>query len=47
MINTVKTFLVGAVTLTKNAVVDKYEYSGLRIRFDRRGGCPFPGIGLW
>ena len=31
-----KTCLFGAVTLTKNADIDKYGYSGYGIRFDRR-----------
>ena len=29
--------LFGAVTLTKNAEIDKYKYSGYGIRFDRHG----------
>ena len=33
---TLKNCLFGAVTLTKNAVIDKYEYSGFGIGFDRR-----------
>ena len=31
-----KNCLFGAVTLTKNADIDKYGYSGYGIRFDRR-----------
>ena len=33
---TLKHCLFGAVTLTKNADVDKYGYSGYRIGFDRK-----------
>ena len=38
--------LFGAVTLTKNADIDKYRYSGYRIGFDRRSSFAFPGGGL-
>ena len=34
---TLKNCLFGAVTLTKNADIDKYGYSGYGIGFDRRG----------
>ena len=37
--------LFGAVTLTKNADIDKYGYSGYGIGFDRRGSVSFPGGG--
>ena len=37
--------LSGAVTLTKNADIDKYGYSGYGIGFDRRGSFSFPGGG--
>ena len=37
--------LFGAVTLTKNADIDKYKYSGYRIGFDRHERCSFPGTG--
>ena len=40
-----KNCLFGAVTLTKNADIAKYEYSGYGIRFDRRGSFSFPGGG--
>ena len=40
-----KNCLFGAVTLTKNADIDKYGYSGYGIGFDRRGGFSFPGGG--
>ena len=36
----------GAVTLTKNADIDKYKYSGYGIGFDRHGSFSFPGTGL-
>ena len=35
--------LFGAVTLTKNADIDKYGYSGYGIGFDRRSSFSFPG----
>ena len=35
----------GAVTLTKNADIDKYGYSGYGIGFDRRGSSSFLGGG--
>ena len=40
---TLKSCLFGAVTLTKNADIDKYGYSGYGIGFDRRGSFSFPG----
>ena len=42
---TLKNCLFGAVTLTRNADIDKYGYSGYGIGFDRRGGFSFPGGG--
>ena len=42
---TLKKCLFGAVTLTKNADIDKYGYSGYGIGFDRRGSFSFPGGG--
>ena len=36
----------GAVTSTKNADIDKYEYSGYGIGFDRRSILSFPGGGF-
>ena len=42
---TPKNCLFGAVTLTKNADIDKYGYSGYGIGFDRRGSFSFPGGG--
>ena len=35
--------LFGAVKLTKNADIDKYQYSGYGIWFDRKGSFSFPG----
>ena len=41
-----KNCLFGAVTLTKNADIEKYGYSGNGIGFDRRGSFSFPGAGF-
>ena len=38
---TLKNCLFGTFTLTKNADIDKYEYSGYGIGFDRRGSFSF------
>ena len=38
--------MFGAVTLTKNADIDKYQYSGYGIGFNRRGSFSFPGGGF-
>ena len=35
-----------AVTLTKNADIEKYEYSGFGTGFDRRSSFSFPGGGF-
>ena len=43
---TLKNCLFGAVTLTKNADIDKYGYSGYGIRFGRRSSFSFPGGGF-
>ena len=43
---TLKNCLFCAVTLTKNADIDKYGYSGYGIGFDRRSGFSFPGGGF-
>ena len=43
---TLKNCLFGAVTLTKNADIDKYGYSGYGIGFDRRGSFSFAGGGF-
>ena len=40
--HTLKNCLFGAVTLTKNADIDKYGYSGYGIGFDRRSSYSFP-----
>ena len=40
---TLKNCLFGAVTLTKNADIDKHGYSGYGIGFDRRSSLFFPG----
>ena len=40
---TLKNCLFGAVTLTKNADIDKYRHSGYGIGFDRKGSFSFPG----
>ena len=39
---TLEKFLFGAVTLTKNADIDKNGYSGYGIGFDRKGRFSFP-----
>ena len=43
---TLKNCLFGAVTLTKNANIDKYGHSGYGIGFDKRGTFSFPGGGF-
>ena len=43
---TLKYCLFRAVTLTKNADIDKYGYSGYGIGFDRRGSFSFPSGGF-
>ena len=40
---TLKDCLFGAVTLTIEADIEKYGYSGNRIGIDRRGRFSFPG----
>ena len=40
---TLKNSLFGAVTLMKNADIDKYGYSGYGIGFDRKSSFSFPG----
>ena len=42
---TIENALFGAVSLTKNADVRKYKYSGYGLAFDRRGSFSFPGGG--
>ena len=41
-----KSCLFGAVTLIKNADIEKYGYSGYGIGFDRRSSFSFPGGGF-
>ena len=43
---TIKNCLFGAVTLTKNADIEKYGYSGYGIGFDRRSSFSFPDGGF-
>ena len=43
---TIKNCLFGAVTLTKNADIEKYKYSGYGIGFDRRSCFSFTGGGF-
>ena len=43
---TLKNCLFRAVTLTKNADIDKYGYSGYGIGFDRKSSFSFPGGGF-
>ena len=43
---TLKYCLFGAVTLTKNANIGKYRYSGYGIGFDRRSSFSFPSGGF-
>ena len=43
---TLRNCLFGAVTLTKDADIEKYGYSGFGIRFDRRSSYSFPGGGF-
>ena len=43
---TLKNCLFGAVTLTKNADIEKYGYSGFGIGFDRRSSFSFSGGGF-
>ena len=43
---TIKNCLFGAVTLTKNADIEKYKYSGYGVGFDRRSSFSFPSGGF-
>ena len=38
--------MFNAVRLTKNADIDKYEYSGYGIGFGRRVSFSYPGVGF-
>ena len=42
---TTENALFGAVSLSKNADVDKYKYFGYALAFDKRGSFSFPGGG--
>ena len=44
---TLENCLFGAVTLTKNADIDKYGYSGYGIGFDRKESFSFSSAGYW
>ena len=44
--STPKNYLFGAATLTKNADIKKYGYSGYGIGFNRRGSFSFPDGGF-
>ena len=43
---TLKNSLLSAVKLTKNADIDKYQYSGYGVGFDGKGSFLFPGGGF-
>ena len=43
---TLENYLFGAVSLTKNADIDKYGYSGYGTGFHRHGSFSFPDTGL-
>ena len=43
---TIKNCLFGAVTLTKNADIEKYKYSGYGIGFDRKSSFSLPSGGF-
>ena len=43
---TIKNCLFGAVTLTKNADIEKYKHCGYGIGFDRRSSFSFPSGGF-
>ena len=43
---TLENCLFGAVSLTKNADIDRYKYSGYGTGFDRHGSFSFPCLGL-
>ena len=43
---TLKNCFFGAATLTKNADIDKYHYSGYGIGFNRKGSFSLPGGGI-
>ena len=43
---TLKKSLFGAIRLTKNADIDKYQYSSYGIGFDKKSSFSFPGGGF-
>ena len=43
---TLKSYLFGAVKLTKNADIDKYRYSGYGTGFDRKGSFHFQVVDM-
>ena len=43
---TLENCVFGSASLTKNADIDKYKYSGYGIGFDRHRNFSFPGTGL-
>ena len=43
---TLQNALFGAISLNKSANIDKYNYSGYGIGFDRRPSFSFPGGGF-
>ena len=43
---TLKNCSFGAITLAKNADIDKYKYSGYGIGFDKRSSFSFPSGGF-
>ena len=43
---TLENYLFGAVSLTKNADIDRYKYSGYGIGFDRKGELSFGSRGF-
>ena len=42
---TLRNSLIDALKLTKNADINKYNYSGYQIGFDRKGSFSFPVLG--
>ena len=44
--STLENCLFGAVTLTKNVIIDKYGYSSYEIGLDRKGSFSFPSGGF-
>ena len=44
---TLENFLFGAVRLTKNSAINKYQYSSYGIGFDRKSSFSFPVGGFY